>query len=415
MGVRVSVGAGALQHIRLHLLQNLIRFFFQILQTYLDLFTGIPSADHAAACFDILGADLHADRNAAHLLLGEFPARALVGIVHLHAEAAETVAQGVGHFQNALLLLLNGDDHDLHGRHSGRKHQTGVVSMYHDDRADQTGGHAPGGLINIFQLVVLIRKLNAEGLGKAVSEIVAGAGLQRLSVVHQSLDSIGSLRTREFFLVRLSSADHRDGEHLLAEVRIQIQHLDGAFLRLFHCGMGGVSLLPEKLSGTKERPRFLFPAHHGAPLVIHLRQVAVGVNIILIKIAEKRLRCGPHTQTLLQLRQAAVRHPGHFRSKALHVILLFLKKAFRNKHGHIDIFHARFLEPFVQLLLNQLPDRVAVGFDRHTALHARILDQLRLLHHVGVPLGEILIHGCDRFYQFLFCHCFLHSETFLRF
>ena len=286
--------------------------------------------------------------------------------------------------------------------------------MHHDDRADQTGGHAPGGLINIFQLIVFIRKLDAEGFCKAVSEVVAGAGLKRLSVVHKSLDGIGCLRAREFFLVCLLSLNDRDSKHLLAEVRIQVQHLDGAFLCLLHGGVGGVSLLPEKLSGAKEGSRFLFPAYHRTPLVIHLRQVAVGVDIVLIKIAEKRLRCGPHAQTLLQFRQTAVRHPGHLRCKTLHVILLFLKKALRDEHGHINIFYARLLEPLVQLLLDQLPDRVAVGFNRHTSLHARVLDQLRLLHHVGVPLGEILIHGCDRFYQFLFCHCFLHSEAFLR-
>ena len=412
-GVGVSVGAGALQHILLHLFQDLVRFFLQLLQAHLDLFTGIPSADHAAACLDILGADLHADRDAAHLLLGEFPSGALVRIVHLHPEAAEAVAQSISHFQNALFFLLDGDDHDLHGRYSGRKHQAGVVAVHHDDRADETGGHTPGGLVHIFQLIVLIRELDAEGFGKAISEIVAGAGLQSLSVVHQSLNGIGSLRSREFFLIRLLSPDDGHRKHLFAEVRVQVQHLDGALLRLLHGGVGGVSLLPQELSGAQEGSGLLLPAYHGAPLVIYLGQVTVGVDIVLVKIAEKRLGRGPHAQTLLQLRQPSVRHPGYLRGKALHMILFLLKKAFRNEHGHIDIFHARFLEPLVQLLLDQLPDRVAVGLDRHAALHARILDQLRLLHHVGVPLGEILIHGCDRFHQFLFCHCFLHSEAFL--
>ena len=45
-----------------------------------------------------------------------------------------------------------------------RKHQTTVVPVYHDDCPDQAGGHAPGGLVDVFQLVVLIRKLDFKRL-----------------------------------------------------------------------------------------------------------------------------------------------------------------------------------------------------------------------------------------------------------
>ena len=56
--------------------------------------------------------------------------------------------------------------------------------MYHDQCTDQTGGHAPAGLVRICQLVVLAGELNAECLGEAVPEIVGGSALKRLAVVH---------------------------------------------------------------------------------------------------------------------------------------------------------------------------------------------------------------------------------------
>ena len=56
--------------------------------------------------------------------------------------------------------------------------------MYHNDRSDQTGRHTPGGLMHIFQFIIFIRILDTESLCEAVTEIVAGAGLEGFSIMH---------------------------------------------------------------------------------------------------------------------------------------------------------------------------------------------------------------------------------------
>ena len=104
-------------------------------------------------------------------------------------------------------------------------------------------------------------------------------------------------------------------------------------------------------------------------------------------------------------------YPCHLRGKAFHMILFLLKKAFRYEHGKIHILHAGCLESLVQLLLDKLPDRIARRFDHHTALNAGIVNQLRFLYHIGVPLCEILVHGGYCLHQFLVCH-FLSPFSF---
>ena len=57
--------------------------------------------------------------------------------------------------------------------------------------------------MHIFQRIVLIRELDAEGFRKAVAEIMAGAGLQRLSVMHQRFYGISSHCARKFLFICL--------------------------------------------------------------------------------------------------------------------------------------------------------------------------------------------------------------------
>ena len=54
--------------------------------------------------------------------------------------------------------------------------------------------------------------------------------------------------------------------------------------------------------------------------------------------------------------------------------------------------------------LNVFPDSVAVWTQDHKSLHAGIVDQLRLLADVRIPLGEIVLHTGDLFHFFVLCH-----------
>ena len=137
-----------------------------------------------------------------------------------------------------------------------------VVAVGHNDAADQTGGHAPGGLVGIGLLIVLIGELDVKRLAEAIAEIVGGTGLQRLPVMHHALDGVGSLSTVELFLVRLLTAGNRHSQNVLAEVRIDIQHGLSELHRLFCGGMNGMALLPQEFPVTQERTGSLLPRIH---------------------------------------------------------------------------------------------------------------------------------------------------------
>ena len=87
--------------------------------------------------------------------------------------------------------------------------------MYHDNGTNQTCRHAPGSLMTVFQCIILVCILDSKCFGKAVAEIVARAGLERLSIMHQRFDRVGCLCTCKLFLVRLLSLNDRNRKNIL--------------------------------------------------------------------------------------------------------------------------------------------------------------------------------------------------------
>ena len=255
------------------------------------LFAVKASSNHALSGLDILRADLDTNRNALHLVLRKLPSRRVVGVVQLDPDAlgSQCLVQLVRLVQNAFLVLCDGDDHSLYGSHCRRQNQTAVIAVCHDDSADQTGGHAPAGLVRICQLVVLAGKLDAERLGKAVPKVVGCTSLERLAVVHQCLDGIGGDSAGELVALGLSALDHRHCQALFAKVSVYVQHTLGLLDRLFCGSVDGVSFLPQEFPGAQERTGGLFPAHYADPLVVQLRQVTIAVYDVLVVIAEQSL------------------------------------------------------------------------------------------------------------------------------
>ena len=169
--------------------------------------------------------------------------------------------------------------------------------------------------------------------------------------------------------------------------------------------MGCMTFLPQEFPGAEEGTRGLLPAHNRTPLVIDPGKVAVGVDVLCIKIAEQCLRSRPDAHALLQFLQSSMGYPRHLRGKSLHMVLFLLQQALGYEDRHVDILHPCLLKPSVHLLLDVLPDCVAGRLNHHASLDAGIIAQLRLLYHIRIPLGEILIHGCDGLYHFLVvCH-----------
>jgi len=74
------------------------------------------------------------------------------------------------------------------------------------------------------------------------------------------------------------------------------------------------------------------------------------------------------------------------------VIGFLLQKRLGNEHRHIYVLVTELLELGVKDALDIFPNCVSVGADDHTSLNTRIVNQLRLLNDVGIPLGKICFH-----------------------
>ena len=243
----VTERLGALVHGGLHLLEDLRHAHGEVFDGDHFLAAVIAAHHHGGAGLDVLRAQLHTHRDAAHLLLGEFPAGGLIGRVDLRPEhGGQRLAHFLGLLEHAFLVLRDRDDHHLRGRDVRRQDQAGIIAVHHDDGADDTGGQAPGGLVDVLELVILIGELDAEGPGKAVAEIVAGAGLQRLAVMHHGLDGVGGLGAGKLLLIGLAALDQRDGQILFHEIRVDVEHLNGPLLSLLRSGVGRVAFLPQE-------------------------------------------------------------------------------------------------------------------------------------------------------------------------
>ena len=116
------------------------------------------------------------------------------------------------------------------------------------------------------------------------------------------------------------------------------------------------------------------------------------MDYVGVVLAEKRLGSRSYAKALLKLFLSAVGDPRDLGSKALDMLLFLIEEAFRDEHRHADVFVSELLEACVKDSLNVFPYRVAVGADNHAALYACVLDKLRFLDYVGVPLCKILAH-----------------------
>ena len=58
-----------------------------------------------------------------------------------------------------------------------KQHQPLVVPVHHNDGADQAGGHAPGGLMYVLELVISVCILNLKCLCKSISKIMTSTRL----------------------------------------------------------------------------------------------------------------------------------------------------------------------------------------------------------------------------------------------
>ena len=369
--------------------------------------------------------------HALEFVLGELESRThVVPVVDLHADAF--VAQLCGNRPEAgadLGELLGGlvdrHHHHLDRGEFRRQDQTVVVRMGHDQRTHQTGRDAPRGRPHVFELALLVDVLHVERLGEVLAQEVRRTALQRLAVLHQRLDGERVLGARETLVGRLVAHDHGQRHPLLGEFLVNADHLFGLLDSLLARGVRRVALLPQELGRTQEQARAHLPAHDVGPLVAEDRQVAVGLNPVLIGVPDDRLRRRAHDQLLFELGvgidhdalalgivlQTVVRHHGALLGKSLDMVGLLREEGFGDEEREIGVLVSRILEHLVQRSLHLLPDGVAVGFDDHTSADGGVLRKSRLHDQVVIPLRVVLV-GLREIFQFL---CHISKSLILRF
>ena len=205
------------------------------------------------------------------------------------------------HGFNAFFLILeNRYYYDLHRRELRRKHKSGVIGMCHDKSAYQPGTDTPACRVNELKLAVFILEFNISAPGKILSQIMAGAHLQRLAVLHQAFYGKRFQRPGEAFTLGFAAFYNRYGHYILGEIGINVKHAPGFLKGLFFGGVRGMAFLPEEFRGAQKQPRPHFPAHHISPLVYKQRQIAVTLYPVFILRPDDRFTGGTHDQRLLK-------------------------------------------------------------------------------------------------------------------
>ena len=138
-------------------------------------------------------------------------------------------------------------------------------------------------------MVVLVEELHVEGTTEVLTEEVAGTALQRLAILHHCFDGVGVESTCEALGLALDALHDRHCHHLLGKFGIDLEHETCTLFSLLARGVSRVTFLPEEFCRAQEQTRAHLPTHDIAPLIDEQRQVAVGMNPILVGVPDDGL------------------------------------------------------------------------------------------------------------------------------
>ena len=277
------------------------------------------------------------------------------------------------------------------GATAGGRREARVVAVGHDRGADHPRAEAPRRAPRVLELAIGVEEGHVVGAAEVLAQEVAGAALESLGVAHQALDAVGLIGPGKAFGRGLAAGVDRDGEHVLGDLAVDVEHAQRLLGGIGRGGVGGVALLPQELAGPQEEARAHLPAQDVVPLVVEQRQVAVALDPALVAVPDQRLAGGPDGERLLQLLAAAVGDDRDLGREALDVIGLALEQAHRDQQRKVDVLVAGRLDPVVERALRVLPDGVAMGLDDHRALGRAVLGHLGALHDLDVPAGEVVL------------------------
>ena len=105
---------------------------------------------------------------------------------------------------------------------------------------------------------------------------------------HHRLAGVGVVGTGEAFVDGFLSVQHGEGEFLLHDAPVYLEHPHGLLDRLFFCRVCGVSLLSEKFGGAQEETGTFLPAHDAAPLVDENRKIPPELHPLTVHVSDHR-------------------------------------------------------------------------------------------------------------------------------
>lgn len=149
-----------------------------------------------------------------------------------------------------------GDDDDLDRSHSRRGNETLIVSVSHDHDSDRSSRKTPRVLPDVHRRSGLggVLDFDVEHLGEVLTETVRRRSLDTSTGRRdKTLDGGGEETTGKLFVHRLDTLHHGHGEKLLVDPSVKIEDLVNFLLRFLTRLEGGVTFLPEELSGSQER------------------------------------------------------------------------------------------------------------------------------------------------------------------
>ena len=142
------------------------------------------------------------------------------------------------------IIAQNGHHHHLLRRQFGWQFQPVIIGVGHDDGTNHACGKAPAGGVGQHHIARAILEFNVGGARKILPQIMAGAGLQRASILHHGFDGEGVHGTRKTLGRNFFAGHHGQGRHVHGKILIHAVHFFGLKHRIIHAFVHGVPLLP---------------------------------------------------------------------------------------------------------------------------------------------------------------------------
>lgn len=381
-------------------------------------FSGDPRYDHAFPSFPVAFAALDADGVSGDFPVGDFLSQPRVPEVEfdfaagsdersevfsLHRDLArgfpdDEPGDFAGVFPDGFGVFLGEQRKDdrLEFAHFRRDYQPPVIRMAGNDAPDGTGGKPPGSIPRMGQCPVPVLVFHSETFHESLPEQMGRADLEGPSVAHHRFEGVSGVRSGEFFARRLPAGDAADGHDILDRLDIDLpEDVERERIRLGPVFMESVAFLPVEFGGSEERAGALFPSEHGYPLVVEHRQIPVGLEFVLEKIAEQEFGSRTDGERFFEGFPSSDGDDGEFRRESFHMVLFPFEKAHRDQHREIDVLDAEPVEFLLHGLLDAGPHGHGFRKERDAAWGWGILKQVAGFGDVEVPLGIVGRAGSD--------------------